>query len=581
MPKIPDISSYGARPTPQPGSVPNIVGTRASIGEGVARGADIMSRDANQVGSDTASFAAGMEQAGERIAAADKRITSRLEAVERARQLNAFQEENTTELLNLSKEQNFADPAVLKQFSEKFKSKSAALVGQHAYSGESKAILAENLEAIRFRTVSQAAAMQTAYQEKELKGRLSSDLSALTAATRQSPAALVQSLAAWDYNLKSYAGGLDPAEERAQQAIGASAITEAAIEPLITSGRVDLAEQLLLSTPGLLNKLSPAAQSKLFNGIDAYRAEARKPRPPVALSPGQVLVDPATGREIARGGPKEEKLVEIYDENSPTKSRMVPESEARGQPGRERTPVVSITQQGESAVAKELGQLDAKRVVKAEADAQQAFLDKAEVQRMTAALDSGKFTPGVFSDARHFMARLADFAGAGPEIKNLVGDAATADTLDAASAKLGVAIAEKMGRFTNMSLQFVKDSVPNLARTPEGNRVLLEVMNRTADRQIEVASMADKFIQRYGTLRPKDEKTYFQALRDLEENDPLITPELEKRIKDGSKQTGGSFVEKFGAAVRKVQKGDEVINRSTGERRIWDGVDWVPVDGGQ
>ena len=557
--------------------MPNIVGT----GQGVARGADIMSRDANMVGRDTASFAADIGQVGDRIAASEQRITSKIEAVERARQLNAFQEENTAELLNLSKEKNFADPTVLRTFSDKFKAKSEALVGQHAYSRESRAILAEHLEAVRFRTVAQAAAMQTAYQDKELEDRLSSDLSALTVEARQSPAALVQSLAAWDYRLKAYAPGLDPPKERWWQATGASAITEATIEPLIVSGRVDLAEQLLLSTPGLLNKLSPAAQNKLFNGIEAYRAEARKPRAPVALSPGQVLVDPITGREIARGGKKEEKLTEIYDANSPTKSRLVTESEALGQPGRERAPVVSITQQGESAVAKELGQLDAKRVVKLETDAQQAFLDKAEAQRMTAALDSGRFTPGVFSDARHFIARLADFAGAGPEIKDLVGDAATADTLDAASAKLGVAVAEKMGRFTNMSLQFVKDSVPNLARTPEGNRVLLDVMNRTADRQIEVASLADKFIQQYGTLRPKDEKTYFQAVRDLEEKDPLITPELEKRIKEGSKQTGSSFVEKFGKAVSKPKEGDKAINRATGENLIYRGGKWVPFDGGK
>ena len=228
-----------------------------------------------------------------------------------------------------------------------------------------------------------------------------------------------------------------------------------------------------------------------------------------------------------------------------------------------------------------MGQLDAKRVVKLESDAQQAFLDKAEAQRITAALNSGGFTPGVFPDARHFLARLADFAGAGPEIKNLVGDAAIADTLDAASAKLGIAVAEKMGRFTNMSLQFVKDSVPNLARTPEGNRILLEVMTRTADRQIEVASMADKFIQQYGTLRPKDEKTYFQAVRDLEEKDPLITPELEKRIKEGSKQIAPSFVEKFGKAIKQPKDGDTATNPTTGERLIRRGGKWVPVDGRQ
>ena len=106
-------------------------------------------------------------------------------------------------------------------------------------------------------------------------------------------------------------------------------------------------------------------------------------------------------------------------------------------------------------------------------------------------------------------------------------------------------------------------------------------MNRTADRQIETASLADKFIQQYGTLRPKDEKTFFQAVRDLEEKDPLITPELEKRIKEGSKQTAPSFVEKFGKAVRPPKEGDTITNPTTGERRILRGGKWVPVDGGK
>ena len=93
--------------------------------------------------------------------------------------------------------------------------------------------------------------------------------------------------------------------------------------------------------------------------------------------------------------------------------------------------------------------------------------------------------------------------------------------------------------------------------------------------------MYNKFIQQYGTLRPKDEKTYFQAFRDLAESDPLITPELEKRIKEGSQQTGSSFAEKFGKAIRQPKEGDTITNPTTGERRILRGGKWVPVDGGK
>lgn len=295
--------------------------------------------------------------------------------------------------------------------------------------------------------------------------------------------------------------------------------------------------------PGdIFNKLSPEEQKRVLE------AEPET----IVVKPGDIVL--RDGEEIARGEKKPEKLVEIFDVDSPTKSRFVPESEAIGQPGRERQPVISITNQGESAMAAELGKRDAERVTKLEDDAQIAFRTKAEVARMQAATESGRFTTGVFSDFRLFLSRFASFVGATDETMELLGDAATADTLDAASNRLGVEAAQKLGRITNMSLQFVRDSLPNLTRTPEGNIILMEVMDRTADRQIQLASLAEDFLQRYGTLRPKENRTFFQAVRDLEENDPVITDELRQRIIKGSSAETPTFVERFKGLTKDVPR---------------------------
>jgi hypothetical protein len=267
-----------------------------------------------------------------------------------------------------------------------------------------------------------------------------------------------------------------------------------------------------------------------------------------------------------------EDLVEVFDETSPTRSRLIPKSQAVGMPGRERSPMVSISNMSETALATALGKKDADTVFKLEENARTASSTKAEVVRMKAAIESGRFTPGVFSDVRVFMARLADFVGAGEDVKKLVGDAATADTLDAAAARLGVQAAQTLGRITNMSLQFVKDSMPSLVRTPEGNMILLEVMDRAADREIKLATMADEYIQRYNTLRPKETKTYFQAVRDLDEVDPVITEELQQRIIEGSKSKTKSFKETFGEVLGETptySTPEEVESLPSGTEYIW------------
>ena len=207
-------------------------------------------------------------------------------------------------------------------------------------------------------------------------------------------------------------------------------------------------------------------------------------------------------------------------------------------------PLISITDQGETALVKELGKLDANRINDLETTAQTAISTKREVARMEAAIESGRFKTGVFADTRQFLARLFDFAGVDvSDVSDLIGDAATADTLDAAAKRLGVEMAQKLGRITNMSLGFIKDSLPSLTRTPEGNKILIEVMDRVADRDLEIASLADTYFSEFGSLRPKDRKSFFEATRDLEESDPVIDEELRQRIIDGSKNAPAKFAD--------------------------------------
>src|SRR3990167_7157019 len=169
MPRIPDVSSYGARPTPQPsGGVPNIAGT----GQGVARGADIMSRDASQVGRDTASFAADIGQVGDRIPAEERLFNNRRDAWGRARVFTNIEQKVTDEILKRSTERDMTTPGELDQFREWMQGEFTQAATSHAGSRESALVLSENLERLKARSFASMSAKVVDDQRSRLNNKI-------------------------------------------------------------------------------------------------------------------------------------------------------------------------------------------------------------------------------------------------------------------------------------------------------------------------------------------------------------------------------------------------------------------------
>jgi len=204
----------------------------------------------------------------------------------------------------------------------------------------------------------------------------------------------------------------------------------------------------------------------------------------------------------------------------------------------ERPPLIQNLQQ--TAFQKGIGGQDAERVGKIEERSTQAFDTLTQTQRIKIGIESGGFKTGAFGDARLFLAEVFAFANITDET-GLLGDAATAENLDAAAKTLAVDQAKKLSRVTNMSLSLIIDTVPKLTRTPQGNLIIAEVMERQAKRDIEIARLADSYIRDFGTLRPKDGKSFNEAVADLHTNDPIIDDDLEKRMVDAAKGAKTSF----------------------------------------
>ena len=513
MPRLPDVTALGGRPTPR---ATRGVGNVTAVGRGVQQAANIEANAAGRVGQGGSAVAQGLGD----LSKAQENINARGDALARARAMSEWNEKSTAALLKVSEEQDLASPEVARGFNEQSRELMRSILENHQGSADSKARLAVSLEQRRSALSGEAASMAVQAQKAGIQDLLNGTLNELSATVRRNPGSLSEQRLAVRRQLAEYDDALTPTEERAYIQAADSILGEAAIESMILSGNADQAEVELRDQPGLLASLYPDAQKRLFDKINAFRVNQRAAETKGFQARAELKA--TLGRE-----PTPDELAR--------KAGVAPPR-----------PLVSISNVGETAFAKELGKQDAERISELQDNAQTAFRNRAEIDRMSAALESGKFTTGVFADARQFLARLATFVGASEETQQIIGDAATADVLDSASKNLAVEVASKLGRITNMSLGFVIDSLPALTRTPEGNKILLEVMSRTATREIELANLGDRYANEFGTLRPESEPSFFQAMRDLEENDPVITEELRKRIIGGSKKAPKSFVEVFG-----------------------------------
>lgn len=186
------------------------------------------------------------------------------------------------------------------------------------------------------------------------------------------------------------------------------------------------------------------------------------------------------------------------------------------------------------------------------------LLDEAQAAKATGPLvtafkqanESGKFVSGSFSGLRENVAKLAELVGIDhKEIANLtgvdIGDPAVAETMKAMSANIGVQIADKLGRATNMQVQYIQEALPSLLKTPRGNQIVVDLLEKTNQRALRIEQKYDEYISKYnGDLRPPGKPSFFEEA-DRIRREPLVSGELEKEIKQEAKRGDQIDVQKL------------------------------------
>ena len=163
---------------------------------------------------------------------------------------------------------------------------------------------------------------------------------------------------------------------------------------------------------------------------------------------------------------------------------------------------------------------------------------------------AGGFITGAWADQRRWFGRVAELFysySPNPHLKNLIisfGSTPIADVIDASSKRLLLYIAKDVGRITNLSLKFAQDTVPGLMRTPEGNDLIIAVMERTAERQMAIGKLAEEH-QLLG-MWPEDsegkrsiERGFYARRREYRTANPMITPHIQGLIKKATRALYG------------------------------------------
>jgi len=557
----------------------------------------IAERAAEETNRDLVQTADRIAQIGEKIIQRDERVKSTNAWIE-------FQEKSGEIERNFLAEGKLSDPNSVAEYNRTIINLEKEILGKTDVRDDAKIKLSGLLMGGRQSSVDRVAVAAVNAQKKAAENSFNTNLSTLTVPVHANPANVFQSVRDSDAFIDALS--LNEDERLALKKKGRGILYETAINKLIEAGFISNIEGTandvwdFLQMKDVQVALGPEGQDRVFKRIASLKKEESKPavvgegqslvdpqtgrvifagpekkEKPVAVGEGQVLIDPATGKQIFAGPEKKEKPVAVGEGQvliDPATGKQIfagPEkqtelekaAEAAGLiPGTEEyrqfirdvklKPQVSITQKAESAGRSELGKLDAKRVDQLTTNATQAYANLAEIDRMKAALKSGTFRTGSFGEFRANLARLAEFIGAPDELKQQIGSATTADTLDAAASRLAINEVPKLGRTIVSGLQLVRESLPALWRTEEGNNILLEIMERVANREIQMAEISEEIFEQEGTLRAKN-NSFLKRLRELERQDPIITDELRNKILNASQKAPKSVAEAIEGFTKK------------------------------
>jgi len=197
---------------------------------------------------------------------------NRQDTIDRSDKINQYNREVEEELRRVNSESDLSREDTLGQYGSFLSKRRQELLESHGGSKDSKASLMLRLQDVESAAIGRASGISAKIGADKVKTRHKDILTPLATRAAQNPRLenIDRVLTDFETQFNDISGALDPQEEEALRQAGQEHIALSAIEPLITRGRVETAESLLIEG-GLAQYLSLESQRSLRRNIETIR----------------------------------------------------------------------------------------------------------------------------------------------------------------------------------------------------------------------------------------------------------------------------------------------------------------------
>ena len=395
---------------------------------------------------------------------------------------------------------------------------------------------------------------------KKLQNQIDRKVDDVSAKVKANPASYLEALDALESSLDLFKGELREGQEVAEMEKARDKIARTTIESYMDTGNLVAADDLL--NDPYFQRLFLKDEVRVQYEKDIRELEQEEIVRVVDDKTGEIISVPQSksfGRtlEPAAGSANQKanlfRVAQDLIKNNPKHEDFIKKMFA-GSGG----DIFNLGETLDTAVVKEKAKNERKTDIPTiRENAQTAFRTKASIARTITVLQEGNFKTGSGSGIRLAIGRLANLFGVTSLLDlDIIGDPAAADTMESASEQMALSMIERLktGRSSQALIKVVQDSLPGLFRTPEGNMIIARVIDRQADRDIEIADLMETHLadkENNGLLEPGGgKKSFFRKVLELEKNDPIITPELEEAMRETSRTAPRSFKEVIAGHIK-------------------------------
>jgi hypothetical protein len=275
-------------------------------------------------------------------------------------------------------------------------------------------------------------------------------------------------------------------------------------------------------------------------------------------------------QQMAMSRPQTEMVV-VATPGSATGYSYVPRDQAAGAPAPEPRPMVSIQNTGESAYERERAQTLSGRVKEWEDASTKSAQTLTRLSRMEDMLNN--FTTGAGARTSITAGQLAQRLGVPPTTMEALGinpdRIAQGEAIGSLASQMLVGMIGSGGfpaqGFSNADRDMLERALPGLANSPQGNRIIMQIMKAGAQRDLEIGRAWRDWSRTRGDSLASVRDFQAERLPAIVEKD-VIAPILE-----GWTETTPT------AAPGDTQEGATATNPQTGQRLMFRGGQWVPA----